>query len=87
MSRLCDEYDALKQRDNALTSCYAALFMDGVTFKDYAHYVSLIFNVPGDLSAVDRDKLVKVFEHLRQTPNIDANTTGSSANLRYASTT
>jgi tetratricopeptide (TPR) repeat protein len=70
VTRLCDEYEALGEREKAVAACEVALAMDGVTFRDYAHYVKLILAKSSALSSEETAQVRKVFEHLREDPTV-----------------
>jgi hypothetical protein len=67
-SRLCDEYGAVGETNNAIAACGAALQLPGVKLKDFIHYIDLILNKPGDLSAVEVNSLWAVIESLKDDP-------------------
>jgi tetratricopeptide (TPR) repeat protein len=70
LSRLCDEYEALGEREKATAACKVALQMEGVTFHEYVHYVNLMLEKPGSLSSTEVADLQKIFEHLREDPAV-----------------
>jgi tetratricopeptide (TPR) repeat protein len=70
VSRLCDEYQAIGERDLALSACQTALTMAGVTLKDYQHYISLVMDKPGALSSSEITQIRKALDHLREDPTV-----------------
>jgi hypothetical protein len=81
MSRLCDEYEAIGQREKALAACKVAIQMEGVTFHDYVHYVTLMLDKPGTYSAAELADLKKVMEHLREDPGVAGDVYGLECRL------
>ena len=67
-SKMCDEYVAVDEHVNAVATCGLALFRDGVTAKDYVHYMNLILSAPGKLDEKETSALATVIAHLREDP-------------------
>jgi tetratricopeptide (TPR) repeat protein len=67
-SRVCEEYEALGNREDALASCGAALLHEGVTVGDYARYVHLMLEKPGKLTKAEVDKVDGVIETVSLDP-------------------
>jgi tetratricopeptide (TPR) repeat protein len=67
-SHLCDEYEAVGDREKAIAACGAAVTMAGVTQGDYAHYVHLILAKPGSLTKQEEGFLALAIESLKQDP-------------------
>ena len=67
-SKLCAEYDALGNRDDAILSCAAALIRPGVVLNDYFRYVHVVISKPGRLSDKDLSPLLDVISHVRADP-------------------
>jgi tetratricopeptide (TPR) repeat protein len=63
--RLCAEYEAVNDLNGAINSCGLALMMDGVTIRDYAHFVQLLLSRPGPLSPKDVAAATNVINHLK----------------------
>jgi tetratricopeptide (TPR) repeat protein len=68
-SRLCDEYDAVGDREKATAACGAAVTVAGVTQGDYAHYVRLVLAKPGSLTKQEEGFLALAIESLKKDPN------------------
>jgi hypothetical protein len=68
LSKACDEYEALGDRDKAINACGGALLGDGLRVVDYTHFVGLVLGKPGDLSPRDEGALAKVIDHMREDP-------------------
>jgi hypothetical protein len=63
-ARLCESYQGLGDRENALKSCRDALGRDGATVADSARFVGLVLGGEGDLSVGDRADTEAVLTHL-----------------------
>jgi tetratricopeptide (TPR) repeat protein len=63
--KLCEEHEALGQRDDAVRACGLALFVEGSTLGDYDHYARLVLAKNGNLSAQEVTALGDVLSHLR----------------------
>jgi tetratricopeptide (TPR) repeat protein len=68
-SRLCNEYDAVGDREKAIAACGAAVTLEGVTQGDYAHYVHLILSKTGPLTKQEEGFLALAIESLQKDPN------------------
>jgi tetratricopeptide (TPR) repeat protein len=66
--RMCQQYEALGDRDRAIESCGQALLRDGLTVDDYTHFVHLVLSRPGPLGDKERLALVAVLDHMRGDP-------------------
>jgi hypothetical protein len=66
--RLCEEYEAAGDRDQAIAACGSALYLDGVILNDYTHYLQLIIGKPGSLSPKEISSMTSVLQHLRDDP-------------------
>jgi tetratricopeptide (TPR) repeat protein len=64
-SRMCDEYEALGDRDKAVTACAAALTLPGVVVNDYVHYVRLLMAQEGPLNKAQSLAVSSVLEQLK----------------------
>jgi tetratricopeptide (TPR) repeat protein len=64
-SRLCAEYQALGQAEQALAACHDALQLEGVTLNDYLSYVRLAL-APPKLTSERRAEVQAVLDHLRE---------------------
>jgi len=63
--RLCAEYEAVNDLTAAINSCGLALMLDGVSIKDYAHFVQLLLSKPEPLGPKDVAAATNVINHLR----------------------
>ncbi len=68
-AKLCDEYEAMNDRESAVAACGLGLFREGVTNKDYVHYANLVLTLPGRLNDVQVNALNTIVKHLREDPN------------------
>ena len=68
-SKLCAEYEAMHDLDDAILACGDALLHDGVTVQDYSHFVRLIMAKPGELDIKDQAALQLVLKHMRDDPS------------------
>ena len=66
--KMCEQYEALGNRDKAINSCGDALLRDGVTVDDYVHFVHLVLSKPGRLSDKETAALAAVLRHMRDDP-------------------
>lgn len=66
--KLCDEYDAIGDREKAIAACGDALLRDGVTVWDYSRFVHLVIGKPGALTTKESAALANVIQHLREDP-------------------
>jgi tetratricopeptide (TPR) repeat protein len=64
--KICDEYEAMGQIDNAANACGLALTLDGLSVNDYVHYVRLVLKRPGTLSDKELLALTNVINHLKE---------------------
>jgi hypothetical protein len=67
-ARACDEYEALGDRAKAAERCGAALLHDGLTVKDYAHFVHLVLAKRGPLDEREVAALGQVLGHMKDDP-------------------
>jgi tetratricopeptide (TPR) repeat protein len=68
LTKICDEYETIGDRENAVKACGAALLRDGLTLADYTHYVHLLLGKPGALKPDEIASLGEVLEHMKQDP-------------------
>lgn len=68
-SKLCTEYAAIGQRDNAIVACSEALLREGVLLSDYAQYVHVVLDKSGPLNDKEVAALTDVVKHVRGDPN------------------
>jgi hypothetical protein len=66
--RVCEQYEAIGDRDKATAACGSALLVNGVTVGDYAHYVRLVLAKPGRLSRKEQDRLAEVLDSMKGGP-------------------
>jgi tetratricopeptide (TPR) repeat protein len=64
-SKLCDEYEAIGDREKAKNLCGVALSHDGVTVKDYSHFVHLVLATPGPLTVKEKAALSNVIGQMK----------------------
>ncbi|MDP8999680.1 MAG: hypothetical protein M3O46_06170 [Myxococcota bacterium] len=67
--KLCTEYAAIGQRDNAIVACSEALLREGVLLGDYAQYVHVVLDKSGPLNDKEIAALTDVVKHVRDDPN------------------
>jgi hypothetical protein len=67
-ARLCRSLEALGEREGALDACADALARYGVTVDDFAHYVRLVLDKPGNLTSADRRLVDEQIGMLRRNP-------------------
>jgi hypothetical protein len=65
LTRLCTEYEKLGDINAAVNTCGMALLMDGLTINDYAHFVRLVLEKPGNPTTKDVQAMMNVIGHLR----------------------
>jgi tetratricopeptide (TPR) repeat protein len=68
-SRLCNEYDALGDREKAVAACGDAIALPGVIQGDYAHYVNLVLAKTGPLTKQEEGFLGLAIESFKRDPN------------------
>jgi tetratricopeptide (TPR) repeat protein len=66
--KLCQQYEAMGDRDRAIDSCGQGLLRDGLTVGDYAHFVHLVLSRPGPLGDKETLALTAVLGHMRADP-------------------
>jgi hypothetical protein len=66
--KMCGQYEALGDRAKAIDACGDALLRDGLTVKDYTHFVHLVVAEPGRLSDKQTAALAAVLRHMREDP-------------------
>ena len=66
--KMCQQYEALGDRDRAIESCGQALLRDGLTVDDYTHFVHLVLSRPGPLGDKETLALTAVLHHMREDP-------------------
>jgi len=65
-SKMCDEYEALGEKDKALESCGQAILRAGARVGDYIHFVNLDLAKPGPLPEKDVVALGRVLQTLKE---------------------
>lgn len=65
-SKLCRSYEALGERDQALSSCRAALGKGGVVLDDYARFVRLALRQSAPLNFAQIEEVDTVVSHVRE---------------------
>lgn len=65
-SKLCGLYELEQQYDTAEHSCAAAIALPGAMQEDFARYVRVMFQLPGELRPDQVDNLRAVDAHLQQ---------------------
>lgn len=68
-SKLCGEYDAIGERDNALPFCAVALTREGVVLRDYGRFVYVVLEKPGALDHQEIAAVSEAIAHVREDPN------------------
>lgn len=68
-SKMCDEFEAMDNLAQATNACGLALGLDGVTTKEFVHFVHLVMRKPGPLSTNEGLALKNVVDHVKQDPN------------------
>ncbi len=68
-SKMCDEFEAVGNLLQATNACGLALGLQGVTTKEYSHFVHLVMRKPGELSPNEVLALKNVINHVKQDPN------------------
>jgi tetratricopeptide (TPR) repeat protein len=68
-AKLCEEYEALGEREEGITACALTLVREGVRLDDYDRYVRLVLGRPGRLSDKDLATLLDVVDHVRKDPD------------------
>jgi tetratricopeptide (TPR) repeat protein len=63
--KMCEEYEALGDREKAVASCGAALLREGVLVRDYEHFVRLVLATPGPISDKQSKAVVRVLAHMK----------------------
>ena len=66
--KLCDEYELLNDRENAIAACGSVLRLEGVDVSDYIRYLKLIITKRGTLSDREVTSMGAVVQHLREEP-------------------
>jgi hypothetical protein len=66
---LCEEYEAVGDRDHALANCHAALFHEPVVVDNYVRYLQLAVSKPGALTGDDVAAIAAVIKHLHEDPS------------------
>lgn len=64
-ARACDEYEAMHEPDKAIDACGRALLRDGLTVADYTHFIRVVVDKPGPLSAKETAALAQVLDHMK----------------------
>jgi tetratricopeptide (TPR) repeat protein len=67
-SKMCGEYEALGDLEQATNSCGEALMRDGVRLGDYQRFVRLVLHKPGKLSETEVGALAQVVQHMKDDP-------------------
>ncbi len=63
--KACDEYEAAGDREQAIEACGQGLLRDGLTVRDYTHFVDLMLGQPGTLGKKQQAALAEVLAHMR----------------------
>jgi tetratricopeptide (TPR) repeat protein len=66
--KLCSEYQAMGDIDDAIGACGDALVRDGVTVGTYERFVRLVLEKPGNPTASEAKALAKVMDHMKSDP-------------------
>jgi hypothetical protein len=66
MTKMCDEFEAMGDYNNAINSCGLALMLEGLTVDDYIHYVRLMLEKPGTLNGKEVKAVSNVIAHMKQ---------------------
>jgi tetratricopeptide (TPR) repeat protein len=66
--KVCQQYEAMGDRERAIESCGQGLLRDGLTADDYAHFVHLVLSRPGPLGDKEALALTAVLGHMREDP-------------------
>jgi tetratricopeptide (TPR) repeat protein len=66
--KLCDEYEAVGDREHAIAACGSVLYLEGSQVNDYLRYLNLIVSKPGNLTDRETKSLGAVIQHLREDP-------------------
>jgi tetratricopeptide (TPR) repeat protein len=64
-TKACDEYEAAGDTDKAIDACGQALLRDGLTVKDYTHFVHVVIDKPGPISPKETAALGQVLDHMK----------------------
>jgi len=64
----CEEHEALGHRDEAVEACGQALLRDGLTVRDYEHFVQLELGQPRPLTEKETAALAQVIAHMKEDP-------------------
>jgi tetratricopeptide (TPR) repeat protein len=67
-SKMCDEFEALGNVVQATNACGLALGLEGVTTKEFVHFVHLVMRKPGPLSTNEGLALKNVINHVKEDP-------------------
>ncbi|HEX4445513.1 MAG TPA: hypothetical protein VH044_02205 [Polyangiaceae bacterium] len=63
--KLCEEYSAMGDHDQAIDACGQALLRDGLTVADYARFVHVVLDKPGPLAPKEITALGNVLDHMK----------------------
>jgi hypothetical protein len=63
--KMCDEYEAMGDHNKAIDSCGQALLRDGLTVKDYSHFIQVVLAKPGTLSDKETSAVERVLGKMR----------------------
>ncbi len=67
-SKMCEEYQALGDREKAINACGDALLRAGARVGDYESFVHLVVSKPGKLSDKEVAALGNVLQHMKEDP-------------------
>jgi hypothetical protein len=66
--KMCAAYEALGDRDSALTACRSALGREGARVEDHARTVRLLLAGQGPLAPAEKDDVLAIANHLKRDP-------------------
>jgi hypothetical protein len=69
-SKLCEAYEAARDRQRALGACKLAIDREGAELKDFTRFVDLTVNKPDELVAEERTAVADVLAHLDNQPDL-----------------
>jgi tetratricopeptide (TPR) repeat protein len=69
-SKLCEAYEAARDRQRALGACKYAIDREGAELKDFTRFVDLVVGKPDDLLPEERTAVSDVVAHLDKQPEL-----------------
>lgn len=69
-SKLCEAYEAARDRQRALGACKLAIDREGAELKDFTRFIDLTVNKPEELGAEERTAVSDVLAHLDKQPDL-----------------